>query len=712
MIFDITETTLTALLDDPKRRKPHQLNLSNLMILFRNDVNKIILPTKKFLLPKKYATQRAYLQATLSRLGKYLQIRSINFFPQNFNEWQVLILDWYAWYLSSDTIKASIVTRVSQWDNFVVPWLKDLINEGLLPIGLVVPTNKFRQETIPTTSPRNSELMGEEPVKETDSDRHPINKTIAGPIFWRNDLEYLREIEDTLHSRNKLLKQVTDDYWLRLTKDYRQGRKLLRRVPEDEFFDRVRMVNWRRKVDCDYSIRSTTYRRVTDPRVPDSSAWALKILEYILKKDKDESCFFTKRLQTNKAFMDRFLHTEKHTPIADIIKTTSLRADQILKTDRRTLFARFLGILTPLDMAVALAILIQEHPNLNPESLAEARLLNSRGKSFLLFTDNKSQLIFSVDKPRTQSRKYAVLSRRAQRIIKHVIRSTEIVRQLLRRGNSKHWKYLFIGYSGGAWNILGHPIIRSSLLIADNKQTLAQLYPELSASGLKKGTLSFSKIRSTQGVLEWFSSGSIHKVSRKLGNSYNVVMEHYIPKPLIRLWNERIIRRFQNTLIALAASSEDYLVDVTDMHDYDELMSFLAQILEENPCGHSPIGESLHQRFNTFLYNNSQINSNSILTLNTSCNALALLYAFDQITREKISFKSMCTIEKNTGLSPKHFVDLSKLLRHAAESEIIGEALKESLELSKLRRSHESAIKILPVLVKKFRKLRISSSWS
>lgn len=712
MIFNITDGNLSALLDDPKRRNQHRLDLSTFPVLPEEELNRLLNATEKFISPKTPETQRAYLHSAFSLLGKYLSARSKTNLPSTFNDWQFLILDWYAWYLSNKESKASIISRVSQWDNFVVPLVKGLTDEGLLPIGLVIPTKKFRREIISTRSPRHPDLLGEAPAKEADYKTDPINKTLAGPIFWRSDLDYLKEIENSIHSRNKLLKGVADDYWLRLIKDYRQGRKLLRKIPENEFLRRVHAKDWRRQVPCNLPTRSTIYRRVTDPRVENSSPWALGVLEYILKTENDENCFSTERLQKNKAFLDRFLHTQKHTPIHDLLRSTSLRADQLSKVDRRTMFARFLGILTPLDMAVAMAILIQEHPNINPESLGEAKLLNSRGKSYLIVSDNKAHPIFSVDKPRARSRKYSALSHRAQIVIKHVIRATELVRQLLRRSGSKHWRYLFVGYSTGSWNILGHPVIRASLLTDLNRQSLSRLYPELAAGGLTQDTLSFSKIRTTQGVLEWFSSGSLHKVSRKLGNSYNVVLEHYIPKPLIRLWNERIIRRFQNTLIALAASNEDYLVEVTDMQDYEELMSFLAQVLMENPTGHSPIGDSLHQRFNFSEDRTVPNDPNSMLSLRIEGNSLALLYAFDHITRSKISPKAMRIVDPNTGLSPKHFVDLSTLLKQAAESEVISEALGESLELYKLKKAHASACELLPSLIRKINHLQISATWN
>jgi len=712
MHFEHSETSLTVLLDDPSRRNPHRYDLTSLAALPRNEVKRLLDATKRFVETRLYGTQLAYFRSAVSRFGQYVGARGRNNFPCTFNEWQFLCLDWYAWYLSHGGSEASITGRVRQWNNFVVPWLNALIDEGAIPIGLIIPNAKFGDEVISPSSPRKPDLIGEKPARESPVER-PINKTIAGPIFWRTDIEYLNEIETTLRQRNHLIAQVTDDYWLRLVKDCRQGRRFMRRISDQVLHDRFDSNNWRLRVPADFPSRPTVYRKVADPRVPDSEAWALRVMDHILRASNDDKCFAVENLQQCRAFQSRFLHRKAHTPINPLLATTALLPDQVALLERRSLFIRFLGILSPLDMAVAIAILIQEHPNLNPESLSEAKLLNARGKSYLMISDDGARSILSVDKLRARMRKYAALSRRAQQVVKHLIRATAPVRELLKRTGSKHWRHLFIGYSAAPWGRFGHPDIRSAQLTSDKVLSLARFYPELHVAGLIQGTFNFAKLRTTQGVLEWFYSGSIHKASKKLGNSYRVALEHYIPKPLVRLWNERIIRRFQNTLIVLAAYSEDYMVDVSDLRDYDELQAFLAQMVKENPAGHSPIGDALHQRFGaTSGPIQDSTESDALLTVRLDGNALALLYAFQQITVARLSPEAMLIPDPRTGLVPKHFVDLAALLAHAAENESVGEALGESLELAKLKRAHESARAKLPSLTDKLKSINISPTWS
>jgi hypothetical protein len=109
--------------------------------------------------------------------------------------------------------------------------------------------------------------------------------------------------------------------------------------------------------------------------------------------------------------------------------------------------------------------------------------------------------------------------------------------------------------------------------------------------------LDFRRLRKTLGVVRWFETGSIVEMSRCLGNSRQVVLEHYLPPALLHAWNTRIIRRFQNTSIILAAHEEDYLLAVTDFTTLGDLLHFMAQLLNDHRDGSSPIATQMHARF-------------------------------------------------------------------------------------------------------------------
>jgi hypothetical protein len=701
---------LTILLDNPRQKAVHRMDISSLSVLSFDDIKRLIQATDKQFKGKGYRTQRGCLGMVVSRFGLYMQQRGVKSLPDSFNSWQYLIFDWYAWYLSHADSTASVELRVLNWNFRVNPWLRGLMEEGLLPLGVVLPSNKFPDEVVHTGSPMRPDLIGIKPVQPTEK---PINKTIAGPVFWRNDIEYLDEVESTLRQRNRLLAKVADDHLLRLVKDFRCGRNLMRRVSDESLLDRLSQSCWHTKAHTALPKFSYHMQRVTNPRMPNSDAWVLRIMNHLLETGDEDTCLSPKKLRNHPALTVSFLKNEDYTAIGEICSKTSLRDDQLALVEWRLLYMRFLGVLLPVDMAVACCILIQEHPNLNPESLFEAKLLNTRGKQFLVMTDEIGRSIFSVDKPRAGVRKYVPLTRRANRVMHHLLRATAQVRALLKRTGSKHWRYLFLGFSGGGCGRLGHTRIRSEHLTGNNVLSLSRLYPELDAGGLIKGTLDFAKIRTTQGMLEWFDSGSVHQVSRKLGNTYQVALEHYIPRPLIRLWNERIIRRFQNTLIALATHGEDYLLDVTDLRDYGELQEFIAQLVCENPASSSPIADEIDHRFGCRGNDNLLVaDDGSLLTVRLDGHALALLYAFHRITVSRLQPEALQRPDSRTGLVPKHFVDLAALLAHAAENETVGEALRESLDLAKLKRAHAVANTKLPQILERLKHLYIAPTWS
>jgi hypothetical protein len=316
----------------------------------------------------------------------------------------------------------------------------------------------------------------------------------------------------------------------------------------------------------------------------------------------------------------------------------------------------------------------------------------------MLADERKPAAIFSVDKRRAGCRKYLVLSKKSAHVVRHILRTTAPIRALLKRTGHPHWRYLFLGKIG-IGGALGHPrtISAISLWSSDESQRigLACFYPSLAKAGLGAGTLDFAKIRATQGVLAWFDKGSVRAVHRRLGNSYRTSIDYYIPEPLLAAWNERIIRRFQNTLLVLAASEEEYLLDVMDMPNIGELHRFLAQLVYEMPAGRSPIADRIQARFGErFRIDGPEqrqplrlaksMNESLHIRLNPS--SLALLLAYRQWAHTQLSPQSQQERDSQTGLAPKHFIDLALMLQSAVHSDNIGQDLSRSLDLRSLKR--------------------------
>lgn len=158
-------------------------------------------------------------------------------------------------------------------------------------------------------------------------------------------------------------------------------------------------------------------------------------------------------------------------------------------------------------------------------------------------------------------------------------------------------------------------------------------------------------------------------MARKLGNTEKVVLQHYIPRPILDAWNTRMIRRFQNLWISVAAANEDFLLDVTDFSSLSDLHAFLKDLLRLHAPSDSPLAEVLHERFDVLLGNESSAASegggnNAHLHVAISKGALSALYSY-QATVLHLGLPDAVLDKPDllTGLSPRHFLTLTDLLQ-------------------------------------------------
>lgn len=591
MRYEITKHQLVVFLDNPDRRTAHALDLSFLLALPPALIRRLLDATIARVQGKRYKTQAGYLRCSVSKFGRFVEARGISELPTHFDDWQNFILDFYIWFLSTGRYKATLVTRSRIWDQTASCWLCMLGEEGILPRGLMIPKSSLPRMLVEHGTALWPRSIGDAPAVSTNS--APIGRTLYGPIFWTTDADALEMIRQTMESRLGALDLALDDYWLRKQKDRRIGRRLIK--PMMVWVEEcVKNRAWAPLPGQLEQVKGFRPSLATHPNIPGSEAATLGVLAFILRYSTDVSCLSPAALQRHPAFSTRFAHKRLSTSQDLLYVLSSLTEHQQKLQTVMTLYKRFLGILNPLDMAVAVAILIRENPNFNPESLMSARLLNARGRTYLLMTDRAGRAIFSVDKPRAGSRKYSVLSRRSTRVIKQIVLATQSVREVLERSGSKFWRHLFVGSAGRE---LGHPELTARLLNGSTKYSLVSYYPELEVHGLTQGTLDFAKIRATVGMLTWFETGSVVLMSRKLGNTNRVALENYIPKEIRRLWNERIVRRFQNVLIVLASANREYSLRVSDLATVQDLNSFLAQITHDFAPGSSAIANEIERQY-------------------------------------------------------------------------------------------------------------------
>lgn len=686
MRYEISQFGVAAYLENPDRHEDQVIDLSVLLHLLPALVRRILEVTKARIEGKRCKTQAGYLRCSVVPFGRFLQVRKINALPVHFDECQALILDFYMWYLSTGYYKATLVTRTRVWDQTISCWLCMLGEEGVLPRGLMIPKTSLPRLVVANGTALWPRSIGDGPALSTNC--APVGRTLYGPIFWTTDAEAIEKIEQVMRSRIDSLSCHLDDYWLRMVKDRHVGRKLVRsKILWVESCAKAH--SWEPDsivLECIDGFRPGL---ATHPNVPESEAATLAVMDHILRTSNDVECLSVKSLISHPAFYARFASKKSSTSQDLLYKLSSLTAHQLELQTVMSMYLRYLGVLSPLDIAVACAILIREHPDLNPESIISARLLNVRGKSFVLATDRAGGLRLSVDKPRAGCRKYATLSKRAGRVIKHILRVTAPVRELLKRSGSKLWRHLFVGSAGAQ---LGLPAVSARQLNGGTKYSLVRYYPQLEEVGLTRGTLDFAKIRNTMGLLTWFETGSLALVSMKLGNTYRVALENYIPREIRRIWNERIVRRFQNILILLACAGKDYCLRVSDMAAIHELNCFLAQMTYDFAPGSSVVADEIYRKYgyrfriSTDEPDGRESPVDGLLSVVISPDVVALLY------QKRLDWEvgRYPIVEQTDGLC-----DLARLICAIAVKPDVAERLMGVTNGGFLRAAHKNAINAL-----------------
>jgi hypothetical protein len=298
-----------------------------------------------------------------------------------------------------------------------------------------------------------------------------------------------------------------------------------------------------------------------------------------------------------------------------------------------------------------------------------SRITNRGGKNYLELSDNGAS--YEINKHRAKAMKKETLSPLAHDIISTLIEFYEPVRNLLRQVGDPKAELLFLPCTH---NKISPPIETNTVSYISgtsnanhkNKVWLGSIYPELISGGLLPGTVSFKKIRCTEGVLEWFRTKNIRAVSRKLGNTEKVVLEHYIPKVLLNAWNTRMIRRFQNLWLSIAASDEEFLLNITDFWSLADLHAFLQDMLMLHSASDSPLANVLHNRFGALNGEKDNITTtdNAHLHIAISKGSLSALYSYQAAVIDLgLSSEALDKVDIVTGLSPRHFLSIADLLQ-------------------------------------------------
>lgn len=624
------------------------------LLILTDDLERFLKPIIDGIRLKRPATIRTQIRV-LKAFGEALTHLNVTKLPHGESEWQALVLSVYRFVITRTDQKSSLKTRSEAYWQYVRGFFGDLIEAGEMPISVFLPQIKNTGD-IDISSYRDR-LLGQSPAIKVGN-KAPIDKLIMSISLARTDAEYLEKIRDTLSYRRHLLFTALSDYWLQIKSNMEFGRELISSVDWEKLKPQIATYP-KGKVHTHPANPSLDIKKL-------ANYLAIIRYEYSGYPPSDDEL---RKMKREHDFLPRLNSIGVISSWKTILEAPPAPYGCREWSDRNVLWW-WQGRINHLDTGMIVALLIMLQPSWTPSSIIMSRICNRQGKQYLEMSANG--YCYEVNKPRAKAMKHESLDPLTYEIISTLIMESSPQRDILIKKNDPKSNLLFLPCAPGKTEVVA-PIpsmvgtFISGLPATPNLLWIGALYPNLVEAGLTTGTITFKKIRNTEGVLEWFRTKSLRAVSRKLGNTEKVVLQHYIPKALLDSWNIRMIRRFQNLWLSVASAHEEFLLDITDFSSLADLHAFLRDILETHSQNDSPLTKLLHNRME-ILTETSTDTKNSHLHVAISKATLSALYSY-QASIIDLGLPDALLDKKDiiTGLSPRYFLGLSDLLQSRLE---------------------------------------------
>ncbi len=628
------------------------------MLVIGDDLTMVLTPIIDDLRLKRSSTIKNNLRQ-LKGFGEAISASGISSLPVKEADWQKLVRDIHYFVLTRSDSVATLKTRISLNWLTIRGFLATLMDSGIIPVSVYLPPVRETLENLDISSYRDR-LIGQK-VATCVEPSNRIDKLIIPISLSRTDSDYFDEIRDTLAERRHILFETLKKHWQQIKENFEFGRSLRQLVDWDQL--RPLVEKYPASTSKDH------------PAHPIKDIHGLARYLAVIRHEYDGCPPSDDDLRN---FKRQFECLPRFCSIAPL---SSLKEKYYIPDapygrpgwSQRNVLWWWLGRVSHFDISVLGALLIMLHPTWTPASILLAKISDRNGKQYLDLSDSGPG--YEVEKPRAKAMKAETLDPLSYEIISTLIREGADIRQHLHEKGDPKSSLLFLPYGrggvaapipSGASNYLSGS---TGARIGANRVWIGMVYPELIEAGLGEGTLSFAKIRNTEGVLEWFRTKSLRAVAKKLGNTEKVVLQHYIPKPILDAWNTRMIRRYQNLWISVAAAKEDFLLEVTDFSSLSDLHAFLTDLLELHAPSDSTLAEMLHHRFQVVLANSHSAVAKSAslqghLHVAISKGSLSALYSYQAaILQCGLSDTTLDKPDINTGLTPRNFLALTDLLQ-------------------------------------------------
>lgn len=228
-----------------------------------------------------------------------------------------------------------------------------------------------------------------------------------------------------------------------------------------------------------------------------------------------------------------------------------------------------------------LYLLIYEHPIITSSWLESFQLYDKHGNQVGFIESNNSSLAIGY-KPRKSSphaEQKIVLNDTSKYLFDCLIKLTGQAREYLKNNNDNNYRYLLISGVG-----FGRPAkvksLRSQKLFLNSCFNKFLLEPSAYANKTRAevilSNLTLSKFRASRAIQIYMKTNSIEAISEALGHKKPCprLLERYLPDPVLKYFQDRWIRIFQNAIVFEAMKDSAFLFEAIDVSE-NELEEFL-----------------------------------------------------------------------------------------------------------------------------------------
>lgn len=622
---------------------------------------------------KGYKTIKAWLGRLNHTLFPAIEYLCIKTLPTTAKGWKAIIVQAYLSTLTTTKSKAKLTTRVFNWNSNCKPFLQFIKDRDAMPLNVIIPNMKKVGELNPNSSFKVQLIGQKAPQKSPSSET--VDKVLTPIGLHRTDTEYLDEVYFDLERKRDKLLDCLKSYWHSIKSHYDYAQDIIASIPETEperiaIYEKdgryLKVLKYNKN-----GKKNTVRQHIADPETQGGVGMYL----YLLDKNCD-------------GLWKRGASKDSYLPFKELSESDGLNFLPSLEIENPSLVSPVhhlgwcMGLLTVADISYLVALLMMLNPKWTYESLLEAKVSDLDGKPHLFLSD--LGMTFAVDKRRAHSMKQEILDDLSLDIISFLFEVHRKRSDLIQKGKEG---YLFLTINQTRTALVNPSRSRVSIALSGYNSSksvngrefttcLSCYFPSLNEFGLGPRTITHSKLRHTEGVIEWFKTGSVKAVSKKLGNSRKVAMTHYIPKSLLATWSTRLVRRHQNLLITTATAGEEYQLEAVDFSDIFELNSFLIGMVSDKE-NKSPLLEYLRKHSIDAELPEGNLN------VALSETALTALYTYrDSAKLCSIGAETLSQTDPITGISPLAFIHLANHL----------EAILPTKKESRLSDMHNSAL--------------------